>query len=420
MAAPAQHSPPSERKPIARIWGHRNFTIYMVGSVPATVTQWMQRVGMGWMTWELTHSPAWLGIIAAADLAPMLVLAPFAGAITDRSDAARLLRITQAMLVTQAIGLAVMTEIGWMNIWILLFMSLITGFIAPFFSAARQSVLPNTVPRSDLSTAIALDSALFQLTRFIGPALAAIMIPVYGVGGTFASYAVGSFTFLAAVYVIDVELPKRPVNATRNIWQEIGESFTYVRTHQGIWPAFLLLTVASVFIRPVQDMMPGFAGDIFNSDAVGLAYLTSSMGVGAMASAGLVAFRGRITGLTRHAILGTIGLAISTLGFVASDMLWAGVLFSAFIGFTLNTMSTSISALVQCAVSDDMRGRVVSLYVLIFRGTPALGSLIVGIVSGSIGLRWSFVLSAVICFIAWLVVLPRRRNIAAALEVERS
>lgn len=138
-----------------------------------------------------------------------------------------------------------------------------------------------------------------------------------------------------------------------------------------------------------------------------------------MLSAGFVAFRGRITGLTRHAILGTIGLALSILGFVISDILWFGVLFSGLIGFTLNTMSTSISALVQTAVHDSMRGRVVSLYQLIFRGTPAVGTLVVGFVSGFVSLRWTFAFSAALMFVVWLVMLPRRRDIAAALEVER-
>lgn len=384
-----------------------------------TVTQWMQRVGVGWMTWELTHSSAWLGIVAAADLAPMLVLGPLGGALSDRVNQVRMLRITQALMVVQAVGLAILAYLGLVNIWVLFLASLATGLLAPFFGASRQSVLPNTVPRSELSTAIALDSALFQATRFIGPAFASLMIPIYGVEGTFITYAVGSFSFLASVFLINVTMPPRAPRTNRNIWQDIGESFTYVRSHKGIWPAFLLLATASVFVRPVQDMLPGFAGDIFRSDAVGLAYLSSAMGVGAMLSAGFVAFRGRITGLTRHAILGTIGLALSILGFVVSDILWFGVLFSGLIGFTLNTMSTSISALVQTAVHDSMRGRVVSLYQLIFRGTPAVGTLVVGFVSGYVSLRWTFAFSAALMFVVWLVMLPRRRDIAAALEVER-
>ncbi len=410
---------PSGDKPIARIWAHRNFTIYMAGSVPCTITQWMQRVGVGWLTWELTESPVWLGAVAAADLAPMLLIGPIAGAYTDRGDPVRQLCVTQWLLLAQALGLALMTQFGLINIYGLFGMSLMTGVINPLFSTARQSLLPNTVTRRYISTAIALDSALFQLTRFIGPAFASITIPLWGVGGTFMAHTLGTLSFLVAIYLMKVEPPQRAPGQRRSIWSEIGESFTYVRTHKGIWPAFLLLTVASVVIRPVQDMLPGFAGDVFHSDAVGLAYLTSSMGVGAMASAALVAFRGRISGLTRHAVMGALGVSISILGFVITDRLWFGVLFSAAIGFTLNTMSTSISALVQSAVHDSMRGRVVALYALIFRGTPAVGSLVVGLASEFVSLRWAFAGSALISFIAWLVVLPRRRDIAAALEVER-
>jgi len=409
----------SESRPVVRIWANRNFTIFMAGSIPACTTQWMQRVGMGWIAWELTHSPNWLGIIAAADLGPMLLLAPFAGALTDRSKPMVMLRAMQSLMCLQAVLLMVFTQMDWLTIYVLFYMSLATGIIQPFFSASRQSILPNSVPRSELSTAIAMDSALFQLTRFIGPALASLMIPAFGVLGTFQIHTLGSCLFLVSMLFMNVTMPERPVRVRRSLVRDIGEGFAYVGSHKGIWPVFLLLTVVSIFIRPVQEMLPGFAGDIYHSDAVGLAYLNSAVGIGAMLSASIVAYRGRITGLTDHAVMGTLGLSIATLGFVVTDWLWLGVIFSALIGFTINTMSTSISALVQSAVHDDMRGRVVSLYVLVFRGTPAIGSLLVGISSDFIGLRWAFVISALICFLAWLVVLPRRRRIAAALEVER-
>ena len=404
-------------KPIARIWGHRNFSIYMAGSVPCTITQWMQRVGVGWLAWELTESPVWLGAMAAAEMAPMLIMGPIAGALTDRWNPMTPLRISQWLFVAQAFSLATATYLGFASIWVLFFISLAYGLILPQFSTARQSVLPVTVPRRHISTAIAIDSALFQLTRFIGPALAAIAIPLVGVGGVFVVHTFGNIVFLIAVYAMNVPPPERHAGQREGLWREIGASFVYVRAHAGIWPVFLLLTIASIFIRPVQDMLPGFAGDVFRSDAIGLAYLSSAMGVGAMVSAARVAFRGRLSGLTGQAVMGALGLSISTLGFIVTDWLWFGVFFSAAIGFTLNSISTAISALVQTAVSDAMRGRVVALYVLIFRATPAIGSVLIGLASTYIGLRWSFAICAAICFAAWLLVLPRRRDIAASLEV---
>ena len=143
-------------------------------------------------------------------------------------------------------------------------------------------------------------------------------------------------------------------------------------------PVLLILAVVSVLFRPVQDMLPGFAGDVFGSGAVGLAWLASAMGVGATISAVWIALRGRVGGLTMAVIAGFLLLSVATLGLVATPVLWIAVIFSALSGFALNTMSTGTQALVQYAVEDSYRGRVMGLYTLIYRGTPAIGALALG------------------------------------------
>ena len=404
------------RSPILRIWAHRNYAFFMGGMAPSLLANWMQRVGVGWLAWELTHSTDWLGAVAAADFAPMLVLAPLAGAVTDRGHPLRQVQIAQALILAQAIALTLLTFAGQMTIELLFGLSLLLGCLHPFSIAARHAVVPKTVPREHFATAIALDSAIFQTSRFIGPAIAGILIPTVGVGGTFAAYAVGLAIFLAALFCLDLPPPDRKAHRQNHILQDVREGLAYVRGHPGIWPVFVLLSVVSVLMRPLQDMLPGFAGGVFHAGPVGLALLTSSLGVGATISATWIATRGHVRGLARLFVVGCLVLGIATLGFVATAELWVALIFGAFSGFALNSMSTSTQALVQTAVADHMRGRVMSLYTLIFRGTPAIGAVAIGLLAERFGLRLTFAAAAVICLAAWAVAAPRHRTLASALE----
>jgi MFS family permease len=406
----------ASQKPAIRVWRHRDYALYETGMTVYSVTGWMQRVGVGWLGWELTHSTFWLGLLAAADLGPMIFLAPFAGAIADRVDSWKLTRLAQFLLMLQAIALSALVFSGWITPYLLLAASLYSGAIYPFSGAARQTLITRTVPHEEFSTAVALDSALFQLSRFVGPALASLIIPLFGVGGAMVWHAVGSITFQTAIALMTLPPFVPKVRTRRNIFADVGESLTYVRNHQGIYPIFLMLTLVSVLIRPIQDMMPGFADSVFHGGAVELAWLTSSMGVGAMISAGIIASRGRVAGLTQRVFIGFAGISLSVLLLIATEHIAIGVICSALIGYTFNSMSTSTQALVQTAVENDMRGRVMSLYLLVFRGMPALGSLIDGIMAHAFGLRSTFLICALLTLAAWAISVPRRHAIAKALE----
>ena len=412
--------PPVGLAHIIDVFRHRNYALYMGGMTPNLITIWMQRLAVAWLAWELTHSTTWLGIIAAADLIPMLFLAPIAGAITDRNVPLTLQKITQVLAVVHAAGLAAFTLGGWVDIWVLLGFTIFHGLAHTLASTVRHAIVPATVPRAEFSTAIAVDSALFNGSRFIGPAMAGLVIPLAGVAGIFVVNAVGCVVFLAAMFFMDLPAPVREDRGRRSVLADVGESITYVRGHLGIGPLFIILTVVSILFRPVQDMLPGFAGDVFGSDAVGLAWLTSAMGVGATISACWIAVRGHVGGLTMAVIGGFLALAIATLGLVATPALWVGTLFSVLSGFALNTMSTGTQVLVQFAVNDSFRGRVMGLYTLIYRGTPAIGALALGAVAELAGLRATFAVVAVVGILIWVPALPRRRSMRRALEHDDS
>ena len=421
-ARPSPRAPPdaAERAPVLRVWRNRNFTLFEVGWTSQSITSWIQRVGVTWLAWELSHSNAWVGAVAAADLAPMIVLAPFAGAVIDRSgNPMRLLEITKLLLLLQSIALAGLALAGIMSIEILFGLSLVTGLVNPFSSAARQIVLAGSLARQDFASAIALDSALFQATRFVGPAIAAVMIGLWGVPSTFVAHIGGSIVILVCLLLMRIEPPDRRNRLRRSILIDIVESIAYVRGHGAIWPLFLLLTIVSTLLRPIQELLPGFASKVFAAGPEGLGWLASAMGVGAMISAFTIALRGRVEGLSDWAIAGGFMLVLATLGFCASDRLELGLLFAALCAFSLNTMSTSIQTITQSTVHDDMRGRVMSLYSLIFRGMPALGAVVLGILADRIGLQASFAFAAGVSLLFWLLVAAQRGSIAAAVTAGR-
>ncbi len=406
-----------QRSPALRVWRNRNYLLFEAGWFPQSITTWIQRIGVTWLAWELTHSNAWVGAIAAADLAPMIVLAPIAGAMADRaSNAMRLLRLTKVLMLAQAVVLAVLMYADLMSIEILFALSLVTGVIHPYASAARQIVLASSVVREDFPSAIALDSALFQSCRFIGPALAAIMIVWWGVSSTFIAHIAGNVILLATLMFMKIEPRDRRGHVRRSLLIEIADSVNYTRGHGAIWPLFLLLTVASILLRPVQELLPGFASKVFDAGPEGLGWLASSMGIGATASATWIAFRGRIEGLSNWAIAGGLILVLATLGFAATDQLWLGLIFAGLTAFGINTMSTSIQTITQSVVSDGMRGRVMSLYSLIFRGLPAIGALVLGSIADKIGLSRTFTIVALMSLCVWGLVAVKARTIAEAVR----
>lgn len=404
--------------PVIRVWRHRDYALFMSGIGPNYITSWMQRIGVGWLAWELTYSPAWLGAVAAADLAPMLVIAPFAGALVDRWDPMKQMKLALVAFWLHAAVLAGVTLAGLMTIEALLAITLVNGMIAPIYNAARTTLVPACVPRADFASAVSLDSSFFHGSRFIGPMIAALVIREWGVGACFLAHVAGIALFVVQVLRMKVVPPKR-AGTHGNLFQDVAVGLGYVRRHPGIFPLFMLMTMSSITARPLQDFLPGFADRVFHSGASGFAWLSAGLGVGAMFGAGLIAIRGHTRGLTYIVVLSTVALAISLLGFVATSQLAIAVSFAALSGFALTVMATGISALTQLAVSDDLRGRVMSLFAMIYRGVPAIGALVIGFAAEFIGLRTAFAVAGGACAVVWLVTARAHKAIDVAMHVRR-
>ena len=401
---------------VRRALRHRNHLLFSAGMAPSLITLWMQRLAVGWLTWELTHSPAWLGIIAFADLFPAVVLSPLAGALIDRVDPMRPMILSQAVFLAQALILAVLSFAGLLTIESLLALAIVLGLTHPFNTASRHTILPSLVPRTDLSAAIAINSSLYNVARFIGPAAAGAVIVTGGVTWAFACNVLGYLVFLLALFRMDVAPPERRPRSETTLFGEVAEGWRYTVAHPGIRPVLVLLVITAVVSRPVVDLLPGFAGDVFHRGAGGLAWLTAAMGLGAMLGALWLALRGVLAGLTTITVSAVLVLALALGAFTAMDHFFLALPFLAISGFAMVVNGIGSQTLIQSSVAPAMRGRVMSLYTLIYRGMPALGAVVMGWLAEGLGLPATLGGGAVLCLIAWGWAARRRRGMAVALE----
>jgi MFS family permease len=385
-----------------------DFRIYLVSNCVSLIGLWVQRIAVQALAWSLTHSATWLGIIALVDLAPALIIGPYAGAMADRLNRKRLAYITQILATVQAIALAGFTLIGQIDIWLLFVLTLAGGINTAFWGPVRQSIVPNLVPRQYLSTAVALGSLNFHLARFIGPAVAGPVILFIDIGAAFVVNAVSYFAFLAALSFINVprgSAERDPADAKAGgLFVDMMDGLRYVARHRGIAPLLIVLFIGGTALRPVVELLAGYADTVHGQGAAGFALLTSSMGAGALiVSIWLAIASSRVDHLKIVIVSGVLGgAALSLFGF-SHDFSLAVIIVGAASGaITLNGVSGQI--LLQLTVPDSMRGRVLSLYTAIFRGTPALGALIIGGVADVMGFRIPLVAAGLfsIVIFAWM------------------
>jgi MFS family permease len=402
---------------ILRALKNPNYGAYTAGSSVSLIGSWMQRVATGWLTWELTGSGTWLGVMAFADLFPTVLIGPFAGAAADRLDRLRVTKISQALAMLQAVALFLLTVAGAITIWWLLALTAFLGIVTAFNQPARLAMIPSLVPRQDLSAAIAINSIVFNVARFLGPAAAGAVIVAADVAWAYFVNALTFVWFLVALSRVRLTGPSEiRRRADRNLLGDLVDGIRYAAGHTGIAPLLVLLIVVCVGARPVVELLPGFAARVFASGAGGLAMLTSAIGVGAVAGGLWLAGRRDPRGLTRVALYSVLALALFTGLFAATDRMWVALPALAATGFCMVGAGIGTQTLLQFSVDGAMRGRVMSLYGLIFRGGPAVGALAMGAASEVAGLRWPVLAGACLVLIAWAWALLRRTRMTAALE----
>jgi len=393
----------------------RNYCLYLSGDFVSLIGNWTQRIAIGWLTWQLTESTTWLGIIAFADLFPAVILSPIGGVIADRGDPRRISLNTQSMAMLHASTLFVTSAVGILDIWLLLALVTLRGSIAAINQPARFALIPSLIPRELLPTALASNAVLFNLARFIGPAVAGLVIVKAGVSGAFAVNAASYFALLAALWMIDVTPIKRVTQAKTSMGAQVTAGYQYVSQHGGLGPLLLIFAIGSILVRPLTELLPGFADGVFNEGAAGLAWLTSAMGVGAMMGGVLMIRRNALDQVFQATIISLAVMCVSVLLFTLAPSFWAAVGLVAITACAISVNGIGTQTLAQSAVAGEMRGRVMSLYGVLFRGGPAIGAVVIGAVADHTGLAWPTAAGALLCLGLWLWAMRHRRGIKKAL-----
>ncbi len=403
-------------KSILRAFRHRNFVIVELSSWLSGAGVWFYRIGLQYMTWDLTHSGWWLGIVALAEALPGILIAPIAGTLADRHDRLKMARIVQFAIMVVTALLAALTLADLVDIYLLTFFAVIHGLAAGFWTPVRMAIGPNLVPREDLSSAIALHSTLFNLGRFVGPALAAPILVIWGAGMVFAANAAAYLVFLVALFFVELVNPDKRAAAGRSMFAHLQEGFGYVIRHSAIKYLFLNMTVSSVLLRAYMELLPGLSETVFGHDPKeGVAVMVSAAGLGAIVAGPLIGNLTRVETILRaYWIAIFCSLMFLTLFITRSDF-WFAAGCVVFLSMSQVGINIAGQVIVQSTVQGDLRGRVMSLWGLLNRSGPAVGALLIGGVSGYYGFQWPLLAGAGFSAAVIVFAFTRHKSIRQAL-----
>lgn len=379
----------------------------------ATIGFWVQRIAVQWVAWDLTGSYAWLGAFALVEAIGIISVMPFAGAIADRTDRLKMARLARGLevLVSFAIGANVL--LGTATVGNLLVLIGLAGFAEGLWSPARLTIVPNLVPKEDLSSALGLGATMFHLSQFIGPAIAGLIIVNVGVGFAFVLTALLFSLMIGVLMIIRLRPREQPVRARVRFRRDLTEGIRYAFTHGVVGPIMVMGLMISLCLRSYRELLSGYADGLFSSGAAGLASLASASGVGALAAALVLANFGsprRIGGWIRWALL-TNALALGV--FAVAPTMTIAMLAVAMIGFLVTLAGTGAQILVQHVVPDDKRGRVMSLWGMQFFAGPSLGAWVIGSLASLYGLRTILSVVATVFIGYWLMSLRQQRRALA-------
>jgi MFS family permease len=363
-----------------RALGHRDFRLFWCGQLVSLIGTWMQSVGQSWLVLELTNSPFRLGLIGALQFGPILLFSFLSGALSDRVRKRRLLLGTQAALMLQAFTLAVLVASGHVQFWHVAVLAALYGLATTLDMPSRQSYIAHLVPRGDLMNAIALNSAVFNGARVVGPAAAGLLVARYGPAIAFLLNGLSFLAVLAALAAVRTEGAPRPGRGL-GMRAEIAEGVRYAAGTPRVALVMGLLMVVSLFVVNTSVLVPLIARDVLHEGAHGFGLLMASLGVGAVVGAlGVAALS---VGRPPLGLVVGPGLAAAALVLALSTARHFGVAAAmlAALGFAQIIFMTSCNSTVQIAVPDELRGRVMGLYALVFAGMTPIGALLMGTVA---------------------------------------
>ena len=389
--------------PILRALRSRNYRLYFLGQLVSMAGTWMQQIAMVWLAYRLSHSAFVLGAVGFASQIPVLFFASVGGVWIDRLDRRRLLLWTQALAMGQALVLALLAWQEWSTPGLLIGLALLLGCINALDMPTRQALAAQLVDDpEDLPNAIALNSLLMNSARFVGPALAGLVVAAVGEAICFLLNALSYLAVLAALFAI--RLPAQTATTRgKSTLQALADGFRYVRQHRPILFSLALVACVSFFATPYAVMMPLFAREIFNGDASTYGLLVGSAGAGSLLASLTLAGRSDGISLDRWVSRSAPAVGFFLVLFALSPNRWVAIPLLVMMGFVVIITIAGSNTLIQMRVDDHYRGRVMAIFSMAFLGIAPLGSLTVGSLVHGLGVRPVLVVCGLLTLTAGLV-----------------
>ncbi len=354
----------------------RDFRVMWAGACTSSIGTWMQKVAQSWLVLTLTGSPFYLGLDAFLGEMPILLLVLFGGVVADRRDRRKILLVSQYVQMSTAFALAALVYFDVVRIWEILALSCMTGTAQAFGSPAYQSLLPMLVRRDEMPNAIALNSIQFNLARIIGPLLAGVALAALG---SAACFALNGLSFLVVIAsLMSLHVVSTPVATTRSVRDELRGGLAFVRHHDAIRSFMFLAFCTALLGSPVLTLLPVVVQKVFHQGAGGFAWMMAFSGAGSVLGALIVAWLGRFPRMARTALTLQGLLGIVLVAFAASRVLPLSYALLFFGSLAMMMVFSLLTSLVQLEAPDEMRGRVMSIYTMAFRGGMPLGSIAAG------------------------------------------
>jgi MFS family permease len=395
----------AELPQVIRALRNPNFRLFWSGNFLSNIGSWMQNVAQGWLVLTLTNSAFWLGVVGFAGSIPFLFFTLFGGVIADRVDKRRLLLVTQTVMMLLAFLLAGLTFFHSIGVWGVAAIAFGNGVALAMNAPSYQALVPKLVKREDLTNAIALNSAQFNMSRILGPTLGGYAMAVFGVAGNFLLNAI---SFVAVLWaLLHIRYPDERRSREESMWSSLRSGFVYLRRNRQMFVLIGMTAAASFFGLPFITFIPYFAKIQLNAGESGLGWLLACSGLGAVLGALTVAFSGVIR--HRGRVLTGCGIVffLAIIGFSYSQHFALSEVLAFFEGYCGILMISCFNVSIQHLSSDEMRGRVMSIYSTSFLGLPPIGSLLADELSRHIptghalALMASAALLSFVCFFAF-------------------
>jgi MFS family permease len=404
---------------------HRNYRLFWFGQLISLTGTWMQTTGQAWLVLELTHSAWLLGVVGALQFLPVMLLSLFGGVLADRLPKRKVLLFTQSFAMLQASILWILVATGQVRLWEVLVLAALLGLTNSVDMPTRQAFVVEMVGREDLPNAVALNSSIFNMARVVGPGLGGIIIAWLGLAPLFLLNAISFIAVIIALALIKIK--ELYAQAQRSIsrkgapkqstFQSLREGLAYVIRTPSVLLVIAVVGVISLFGINFNVVLPLFATDVLHAGPEGFGFLSATFGLGSLLSALWLAWGNRKPSI-HHLLIGAFAFCILEIFFALSHLYLLSLVLIAGVGFAQITFSATSNTILQTVSPDYLRGRVMSVYMLVFAGTIPFGNLFIGgmahLYGAPIALLIGASLSMIAAIVGWILRSPAEKNLAEA------